>query len=171
MHSMLGLGASHLAMTAPDSSELASRGLTHRVTAINKLNAVLSTPAQDRAEADARFATFMVLVFQSACLPDGLLDFITILRGCVMQGDNTKPGSFFTHFREQEHLLTMEQKFNDIVIEPLDITILTGATNSLKQLESYCRPGVELEFHAMLVNSVQAAHISPKFGMKKLISV
>jgi Fungal specific transcription factor domain len=164
LHSMLGLGASHLALSSASPSELSSLGLNHRIKAMKLLNEVLAIPPADRAEADARFATFMVLVFQSACLPDGLYDFLTMLRGCVLQGDTESMGGLFSQFMEINHLQTIEAMLKNVDLEPLDTDVLDAGIFSLNQLQSYCKPGIELEYHEEILNGVQAAYISPRYG-------
>src|ERR1700761_6185575 len=161
---MLGLGASHLALTNSSPSELVSLGLNHRVKAMKQLNAVLSTPPKDSAEADARFATFMVLIFQSACLPDGLHDFLTMLRGCVLQGGSSCVDSFFAQFMESNHQKTMENLLEKADLDSLDTDVLDAGIFSLNQLQTYCKPGIELEYHELLLKGVQSAYISPRFG-------
>jgi Fungal specific transcription factor domain len=166
MHSMLGLGAIHLAATENVPDELTSRALTHRVQAMKQLNEAISTPPKDQHEADARFAAFMILVFQSAFLPDGLVDFLTMLRGCVLQGGETGTDSEFHGFMEQEHLATMGNRLeNSPSLKPIDTEVFDAAMASLNQLEGYCRPGVELLYHALLVEGIRGAYISPKLGM------
>lgn len=46
------------------------------------LNEALSIPPKTRDERDARMAAALALAFQSSHLQDGLLEFLTMLRGC-----------------------------------------------------------------------------------------
>ena len=161
---MLGLGASHLALTNSSTSELSTLGLNHRIKAMTQLNAVLSTPPKNSTDADARFATFMVLIFQSACLPDGLQDFLTTLRGCVLLGGLSSVDSFFASFMEMNHQTTMAKLLQKADLDPLDSNVLDAGIFSLNQLQSFCKPGIELEYHALLLKGIQSAYISPRFG-------
>lgn len=161
---MLGLGASHLALTAHDPTEFNTRALTHRVEAIRLLNKALSIPAKSGYEGDARFATFMVLIFQSACMPDGLVDFMTMLRGCIWQGHANSSQSLFSIFAEDEHLVTMEEMVKDLKFEPMNDEGLEGMMSSLQYLEPFCKLGVERRYLAMLTQSVQRAGESAHLG-------
>jgi hypothetical protein len=77
---MLGLGASHLNLRIP--KKFNTQALAHRSRAISSLNSVLSKQNITQAEGDAAFATVLALTFQSSYLPDGMVDFITMVRGC-----------------------------------------------------------------------------------------
>lgn len=80
MHSMLALGASHLTLCT--SANFSSQALSHRVKAIQSLNKMLSKQTFTKAEGDAAFATLLTLTFQSSYMPEGMLDFIAMVRGC-----------------------------------------------------------------------------------------
>lgn len=77
---MLGLGASHLGLLS--GVDYARAAMKHRVLAIQTLNQHLSKPKLSMADADAAFAAMLTLTFQSAYLPDGMVDFFTMVRGC-----------------------------------------------------------------------------------------
>lgn len=77
---MLGLGASHLGLLTPvDYNKVA---LKHRVTAIRELNSHLSQPNLSKSGGEAAFAAVLVLTFQSSYMADGMVDFLTMVRGC-----------------------------------------------------------------------------------------
>jgi hypothetical protein len=161
---MLGLGASHLALTAHDPAEFNTRALTHRVEAIRLLNQALSIPPGDRYEGDARFATFLVLIFQSACMRDGLVDFLLMLRGCIWQGHANSAQSLFSMFEQGEHLMTMEMMVKDLKIDSSEHEDLVGMMASLLCLEPFCERGVEKAYLNMLIESVERAGQSPQLG-------
>ena len=77
---MLGLGASHLNLLSP--ARYTQAALRHRVIAIKCLNESLSRPRRSVADTDAAFAAILALTFQAAHMPDGLMDFFTMIRGC-----------------------------------------------------------------------------------------
>jgi hypothetical protein len=87
IHAMLGLGASHLTIHA--CGDYSSHALTHRVQAIKSLNSVLSRPNLSQEDGDAAFATIMSLTFQSSYMPEGMFDFVSMVRGC--QCSNSLP--------------------------------------------------------------------------------
>lgn len=81
VHSMLGLGASHLSLLVP--SAFNRDALRHRVKAIKLLNDFLSRPNLSLPDTEAAFASILALTFQAAHMPDGLADFLTMTRGCT----------------------------------------------------------------------------------------
>jgi hypothetical protein len=161
---MLALGATHLSITTPDN--LNSQALTHRVEAVKLLNKALCRPAVTKEEADARFATFMILTFQSSCMADGVVDFLTMLRGCILQGDVVSvERSAFACFLKNRHLETMEARFSDARLEALDTKTLGEAVGSIVALEELCQTDQEKLWHKLLTELVANAYTSPKAGM------
>ncbi|KAK0709450.1 hypothetical protein B0T26DRAFT_610839, partial [Lasiosphaeria miniovina] len=79
LHAMLGLAASHLSLFGDDSSSVA---LSYRVKALQSLNQALNTPPTSNIEADARFATVLALAFQASTMPEGMVEWVTMARGC-----------------------------------------------------------------------------------------
>lgn len=109
LHSMLALGASHLSLVSPSGYEKAA--LKHRVTAIKTLNEHLSKPNLSIPEADAAFGAMLNLTFQAAYMADGLVDFLTMIRGCTK--------SFTHHLSETEtYLLGRFPHRQPYIIEP-----------------------------------------------------
>ncbi|QDS68130.1 hypothetical protein FKW77_010264 [Venturia effusa] len=164
MRAMLALGASHLSITT--ESDLNSRALVHRVEAMNLLNKALARPAITKEEADARFAAFMILTFQSSCMDDGIFDFLTMLRGCWIQGTHIRmPDSAFSAFvGEHSHLARMDERYTAAQLETLDVKMLDEAMASLTALLPLCEAEVELRYHKLLTNIVTFAYTSPKAG-------
>jgi hypothetical protein len=161
MKAMLAHGASHLDLITTD--ELKSQGLKHRVDAVTLLNKALSRPATSKEEYDARFATFMILTFQSTCLQDGLVDFLTMLRGCVLNG-HFGEGSYFTPITVHGHLETMEEQLTDIPLMTLDAKTLSEAINSLARLEPLCGSETEKRYHNILMEVAVKGYTSPNAG-------
>lgn len=94
IHSILALAASHL--DAVSNANVAEEALSHRILAVKALNDALSVPPKTRNESDARMAAALALSFQSSHLQDGLLDFLTMVRGCnlIALGGNTIDSAF-----------------------------------------------------------------------------
>lgn len=78
---MLAIGASHLGLVSSSSYEKVA--LKHRVTAITSLNEHLSNPSLSTHDAEAAFGAMLNLTFQAAYMADGLVDFLTMVRGCM----------------------------------------------------------------------------------------
>lgn len=162
---MLGLGASDLAMLSSNLSNFNSSALSHRVRSIQLLKQATSQPPKDKYEADARFATIMVLAQQSAYIPEALTDYFTILRGCVLHGGQVdEEASCFASLLGDNHLEAMEERFNNLQLDYLDRQCLDPATESLAALQPYCMPGIEQEYHMFLSELIRQAYVSPKNG-------
>jgi len=161
---MLGLGASDLGLRCKESSELNSTAISHRIQAVRLLNQAFLAPPKDGHELDARFATLLILTFQSACMSEGLTDFLTMLRGCILQRAlEDAPNSCFAYLMPN-HSLVMEQRISEAQLESLDIEYLDEAMMSLAALKPYCKPGVEQQFHELLCQVIQHAYISLPMG-------
>lgn len=90
---MLGLGASHLGLLTP--SDYNKVALKHRVTAIRELNSHLSKPNISKSGGEAAFAAMLVLTFQSSYMADGMVDFLTMVRGCKFSVHHVNTSSLF----------------------------------------------------------------------------
>ncbi|KAF5983661.1 hypothetical protein FBULB1_3692 [Fusarium bulbicola] len=71
---------SHLGLC--NGTDFNSDAILHRIKAIKSLNSALSTSCQSKEEGDARYATLMTLTWQSSYMPDGMQEFLSMLRGC-----------------------------------------------------------------------------------------
>lgn len=161
MKAMLALGASHLGLSVQD--DLHQQALAHRVDAVKSLNKALSRPATSKEEADARFATFMVLTFQSTCMPEGLTDFLTMLRGCVLNGDLGDDSSF-NRFTKNRHLRVVIDQISNKEIPSLDTKTLGEAVSSLAGIEPLCTTETEKRYHGILMDVAVKGYHSPKEG-------
>lgn len=164
---MLALGASHLTVVGPPQPEVQLRALSHRVEAVKLLNQALCTPAESRDEADARFASLMILTFQSSCIVDGLFDFLTMLRGCILQGE-LGDGSYFSSFIKDRHIETVNAKIRAADIDPIENPVLAGAMRSVRALQPLCRKGVEKKYLEHLTSVFELACVSPQSGTSKV---
>lgn len=108
---MLGLGASHLSlMTSADHFKPA---LNHRVASISALNDHLSKPHLAKADADAALGALLALTFQSAYMPDGMVDFLTMVRGCKSTNCTLTWGQYLAYLHISAGVLVAShQTFN-----------------------------------------------------------
>lgn len=164
---MLGLAASHLSLCTDPG--YASQALSHRVKAIRTLNAALSKPRWSEADGDARFAAFMVLTFQSSYMPEGMLDFVAMLRGChVVASSGMMPrlrDSAFGAFSVDAHqdairALRAVSPAGDV----LDEAFVEGFSASASRLGPLCAGAPELVFLAALEGIVRRPGISSVDG-------
>ncbi|KAF7586421.1 hypothetical protein BBP40_008928 [Aspergillus hancockii] len=83
MHAILCLGATHLSLVTPDGDRYTTLAVTHRGKALKMLGDALATGDQSsRTELDLMLATAYALTFQANYMPDGLVDFAVMVRGC-----------------------------------------------------------------------------------------
>jgi hypothetical protein len=114
-----------------------------------------------KEELDARFAAFMVLTFQSACMPEGLSDFLTMLRGCMLNGELSEE-SYFKMFSQNRHIEAMNEKFSEVELQKLDTKTLGEAVSSLADIEQLCQTETEKRYHEILMDVVVKGYTSPK---------
>lgn len=82
---MLALSASDLKVTSSQPSfELAQSAVFHRILAIKSLNRALSTGLHSLEDGNAMLATCYILVYQSTLIDEGLSEYLTFVRGCVL---------------------------------------------------------------------------------------
>jgi len=163
---MLALAASHLNATSSES--LSSAALSHRVQAVSKLNASLSRPAATQAEVDARFAAFLALTFQSSYMEDGLMEFMTMIRGCALVSERNTvdrhPDSAFEPFSEQKHLVMMMERINAAHVTEADPALLDEAMASLRALTTLCQTKVHVDYLNVMIDVVNLCYQAPAAG-------
>ncbi|CAG9937126.1 unnamed protein product, partial [Clonostachys rosea f. rosea IK726] len=136
VHAVLGLAASHLTLASRNEVDYSAHALSHRVQAINSLNTALSKPCASRAEGDARFATLMALTFQSSYMPDGMVDFLAMIRGCTVVPGTGMPSfseSVFQGFSAEAHQQSIIE-MNEDRPEAKDQRLASFAIDGLKSL-------------------------------------
>jgi len=85
---MLALSASDLAdpnngRDIQSAADLTNTALNYRVKAITALKRALSAPQQSFEQGNAMLATCFSLLFQSVLLDDGLIEYMTFIRGVI----------------------------------------------------------------------------------------
>jgi hypothetical protein len=82
---MLALSASDLEATSGQPSfKLAQSAMFHRTLAIKFFNRALSTGLHSLEDGNAMLATCYILVYQSTLIDEGLSEYLTFVRGCVL---------------------------------------------------------------------------------------
>ncbi|WYZ37867.1 hypothetical protein EsH8_II_001373 [Colletotrichum jinshuiense] len=159
LHALLGLGAANLSLATEES--FLRQALDHRVRAIRALNGKLSSAGPGGfltgPDGDAAFAAIMALTFQAGHMPEGMFDFISMVRGCHIVATKAMPSfetSAFRSFSRQEHA----DGFKMLVVRsisqapPDDKTVLLGVFNaflqSLGNIAPLCRSILEVEYLA-----------------------
>ncbi|CAG8972413.1 hypothetical protein HYALB_00001101 [Hymenoscyphus albidus] len=155
LHAMLALSASELADEEPNpvtSKALSCTAISHRVTAITKLNVAITAGLANFEQGNAMLAACFSLLFQSVLLEDGLLEYMTFIRGTVTVG---------FQMGVKRHRVLFEQAFEQTEIpESIDNLMLAAplvhpilvrkALNSLERLQPLCDHPVEIEMFKML---------------------
>ncbi|KAL6860117.1 hypothetical protein ACO1O0_004142 [Amphichorda felina] len=184
VHAMLGLGASHLSLclasdSSTSSADYSSQALSHRVRAISSLNHALSQPCTSRIEGDARFATIMALAFQSSHMPDGMLEFVSMVRGCIVVAETAIPSlreSAFASFSTEEHVrrvYEMSAAFGEDTAQWYrDVAWYRAFAQqglaSVKALEPLCQDDFERMYYSNLYSTLEKSIVSPVEGFAEL---
>lgn len=162
---MLGLAASHLTLCG--GADYSSEALDHRVTAIKLLNRSLSRPCPSRTEGDARYAAMMALTFQSSYMADGMLDFLSMTRGCHIVAVSGMPcfgDSLFAGFSGEGHLTAVRGLNHPGATHPLGDGFLDGFSGSLRALAPLCHSTLEVNFLARIEKVLNTARTSSLDG-------
>ncbi|GAB1315714.1 hypothetical protein MFIFM68171_05924 [Madurella fahalii] len=162
MHAMLGLAASHLDLYG---GNCASQALAHRVKAIQSLNRALSQPCTSAAEADARFAALFSLTFQASCMPEGMPEFLSMVRGChilAIESMMAYDDSLFSAFTQEGYSDSVRRL---IGTSPLQLDAETEImvddfTKSLRALAPLCTSPLEVRFLAATERIIKVAKVS-----------
>lgn len=153
---MLGLAASHLNFATNSANPiLHQQAIMHRVEAVRLLKNTLTTPAKTKEDADARFATFMVLTFQSTCMVDGMIEFLTMIRGCFLHGQ-LSDDSAFSSFMRNRHLETMDALTDDLHNYKSNSKLLNEAKSSIDMLRPLCHHAVEFQIINLLTKTLES---------------
>jgi len=162
IHSILALAASHL--NAVSNANVGEEAISHRILAVKSLNTALSVPPKSQDERDARMAAAMALTFQSSHLQDGLLEFLTMVRGCNLIAEDEllgQPDSAFYAFRQDGHLETMRSRLNSSQLNSVNREDLDTMASSLDQLDYLAMADFEIYFLSLLKNTISHAYDDP----------
>ncbi|KAF5008951.1 hypothetical protein FDECE_4814 [Fusarium decemcellulare] len=159
---MLGLAASHLSMS--NITDYSSDALSHRVRAIKLLNTALSKPCSSKAEADARFATIMALTFQSSYMPEGMVEFLVMLRGCTVVSDSALlclEESVFAGFSADTHNERVLSLNPDDVVDVQYVELLRGGLDSIVGMRPICQSILQVRYLILLERILKLGQGSP----------
>ena len=159
---MLGLAATHLsAITNVDYSEAA---LSHRIRAIQGFNKALSKKPEKEPDGDALLATIYSLTFQSAFMSNSLMEFLIMVRGCVILSGQLEGQSSIAFFVIDwfSHLRYMEPRLDKLPF--IDLSLAEGAEVSLEALKFVLDDEVNGLYYHELTNVVSGIKVSSKLG-------
>lgn len=163
--SILALAAQHL--TLSNKADYSVQALNLRISAIRGLNDALSQPCHTAADADARYAAIIGLTFQSTYMPDGLMEFIAMMRGWMLISTTlvTDHGiSMFRQFTRDSWVGSIE-KFMEEQHGTTDDIMIEDFLASLKILRPLLQGQAELQYFSRLERLALLGKASPRDGL------
>ncbi|RFU77651.1 c6 transcription factor [Trichoderma arundinaceum] len=160
-NAILGLSAQHL--TLFHGTDYSIQALNLRVAAINGLNEALSQPCLTATDADSRYAAIIALTYQSAYMPDAMIEFITMLRGWMFIQTKLIPDletSIFRNFTREAFVGSMKQHVARQLVNKSAIA-LDDYVASLKVVRSLCQGTAEIKYLSALERLGRLAKQSP----------
>ncbi|KAK4150640.1 hypothetical protein C8A00DRAFT_46028 [Chaetomidium leptoderma] len=174
-HAILGLAAQHLTVCA--AANFSVQALDHRVSAITALNRALSNPSLSRHDADAKFATAILLTFQSSYMSDGMMEFLGMLRGWMIIQTTVVPSmeeSVFRCLTEDAYASSMKTLMDpaaavDETAEEELRRALQDFKASLGLVAPLCQSTAELHYRASMERIARLSQTSPVEACRELV--
>lgn len=166
MHAILGLAASDLSVQK-DPSLIAS-AMNHRLKAIKAIKKSLAdVPRADTfEEGNALMATCFALTFQSVLLDDGMVEYMTFIRGVIIvaiqmyiKGAKLIFGQFLGD-KQTEVLRPLLEK-----VPLIEQTWATAAVAAIEGLAPLCQHPMEQQYHERILDMAMQLQVSSWGGM------
>ena len=184
MHALLGLAATHLGLlqqhspneadcaVANPASPSAPKAMTHRAHALEGLHLALAAERWSTDEVDSMLATAYALTFQATYMADGLVDFVTMVRGCALitrQIGAMGRGSRFglepmAHIDVLEDTLKDARRVGTHWVEGGLAALARVRTRMETEIRGERREGVEWTFLSAVERAMRACGVSTKDG-------
>ncbi|RMZ77321.1 hypothetical protein DV737_g4441, partial [Chaetothyriales sp. CBS 132003] len=170
MHALLGLGASHL-YRLDHQARYNSAAVAHRGHAITGLNQAIAKDICSQADADAMLAAVYALTFQSVYMDDGLVDFMTMVRGCMLITERVESSNTSSSFclEPNAHIRTLEPDISQLA--GLDKRILHTGLDAIGRLTPILKTAADLDFFLAIQKTLQASLISTKHGFIQFAAI
>jgi hypothetical protein len=162
---MLALAASDLVRTEICPHKMRNTALSHRVRSVTALNAAVQRGVNCLEEGNAMLATCFSLLFQSILIDDGLVEYMTFIRGTIVIGSQMgcKQMRFlFDRLFEEKQLEQSDAVNNDAPMIRQDVVI--GALQSFEKFQHLCQAKLETKVYAVLFNIARSLASSPGDG-------
>jgi hypothetical protein len=162
---MLALSASHFDLCSGSEGHK-TQALSHRTTAIARINKALNSPAMSGTRGDALYAALMVLAFQSSYMSDGMLEIYPMIRGCMMMLKSASVNlSLFRQFTVQDHeeqvrTILQSEPLSDYGSPPLKLLL-----ESLRAIRPLCQTKLEIDYFGIVENIIAMSTYSQAFCM------
>lgn len=143
------------------------QALNLRISAIRGLNDALSQPCNTATDADARCAAIIALTFQSTYMPDGLMEFIAMIRGWMLISTTLVTGhqtSLFRRFTRASWVGSMERYIEEQQETKSDMPT-EDFLASLGMLQPLLQGKAELQYLSTLVKLALLSKTSPRDGL------
>jgi hypothetical protein len=163
---MLALSASDIVDTdpSPASAELECVAMSHRVKAIAALNEAIGKPIGSVEKGNAMIATCFSLLFQSTLMTEGLVEYMTFIRGVVVVSLHMGQKNIrflFEHMFDQAQLVESELTESPLI----NPEFARRTCRSLEQFFPLVKNTREVEFYGYLLCAARALFTSSKDGM------
>ena len=161
---LLGLAAQHLTLFSHADCSVQALGL--RVSAIKGLNDALSRPCIAVTDTDARYAAAIILTYQSAYMPNGLMDLLHMMRGWMTISETLvldPNDSLFRGLTRESFVGSMREYLKDLP-GPKGSPMMDDFFASLSLITPLCQSDAELRYLAALENLGTLARGSPVDG-------
>ena len=163
MHAMLGLGASHLYRADPQA-QYNSSAIAHRGHAITGLNRAIAQVTLNQVEVDAMLATAYALTFQAQYMEDGLIDFMTMVRGCALITGSIRKTNQQSSFNLEPGAYVRRLEPGISKLPKIDKNTVQIGLDELSRLPPILQTQTDLHLFFSIKNALQACLISTKSG-------
>jgi hypothetical protein len=167
---MLALSASDIeAGSNEHSSELAQSAIFHRILAIKYFNRALSARVHTFEEGNAILAACFILLYQSTLIDEGLFEYLTFVRGCVLiplQMAVKDLKLLFQNLLSDEGIEKTRPYLQDL--PAVDLKSVDAAYASLERLGPLCEREVEKRMHERMLDLVRCFYLSACDGMTSI---
>jgi len=165
---MLAISASDLeASSRQPPSELTQTAISYRVLAIKSLNSALSTGIHSPEDGNAMLATCYILLYQSIFIDEGLPEFLTFVRGCVLLPIHMdcKGLKFLFQNVLTEDEIEMTRPYLQSM-PPIDLSSVDAACASLEAFAPLCKRELENMMREQTLEIVRKFYSSSGDGTK-----
>ena len=171
MHAVLALGASHLSRLIPDGTEFARLSHMHQNLAIRGFQRALTKTPRVHGDLDALLGTCYALVFQATHMNDGLQDFWTMIRGCILIDHEITKEQAETafHFGDEWRKRLTEPWLDQI--PPIYPSILQEGQKSFKALEPLVCSKTDARLYNVLLDTLDNMMTSTRSGFETFGSI
>lgn len=169
---MLALAASELSLIdrrkSPERAlALQHTSIYHRSRAVSSLSRATQRGIPSSAEGNAMLATILSLIFQSTFLADGLVEYMSFIRGAiVVSSQMDKQGLAFLFRNANSEGGSPGEDEGQIVDAPLlDCEVTRGSVRSLERVTELCQTKLEKTVWKILMDAARPLQVSSAGGI------